>query len=196
MLLIWIMLVVILSIVVARSTDSASSGNLLAFLFTRVENTAVMPVLPAVSTPSPAPVPEPAAEPQVPAEPQQKTQEWQPLSEGKTAGKGVLESPELRTLDDGSLELTLSCNGTPGDFSLYHPTNVPALSVDLQGAWGSHVSLDQKIAGSCLYRIQIATHPTWMRISGIARDNSAALSARVEYSSRAGKIRIVFSSGT
>ncbi|WP_295637967.1 hypothetical protein [uncultured Mailhella sp.] len=196
MLVVWLVLVVILSIVVARSTNSASSGNLLAFLFTRVENTVLMPVLPAVSTPAPAPAPEPAAEPQVPAEPQPAPQEWLPLSEGKTAGKGVLSRPELRTLDDGSLELTLSCDGTPGDFSLYRPTNVPALSVDLQGAWGSHVSLDQKIAESCLYRIQIATHPTWMRISGIARDNNAPLSAKVEYSSRAGKIRIVFSSGS
>lgn len=196
MLGIWLVLVVILSIVVSRSTDSPSSGNLLAFLFTRMEHTAVMPVLPAVSTPAPAPAPKSAAEPQAPAEPQPVPQKWQPLGEGKQAGKGVLSSPEIRTLDDGSLELTLDCTGTPGNFSLYRPTNVPALSVDLQGAWGSHVRLDQKLAESCLYRIQIATHPAWLRISGIARDNNAALSARVEYSASAGKIRIVFRAGT
>ena len=196
MLLVWLVLVVILSIVVARSTDSASSGNLLAFLFTRVEHASVMPVLPSAGTPAPAPAPEPAQKTQTPAEPQPTPQPWQPLNEGKKAGKGVLSNPSMRTLEDGSLELTLDCSGTPGDFSLYHPSNVPALSVDLQGAWGSHVSLDQKFAEGCLYRIQIATHPAWLRISGIARDNSAALSAKVEHSPSEGKIRVVFSAGT
>lgn len=193
MLLVWLVLVVILSVVVARSTDSASSGNLLAFLFTGTEHASSMPVLPAVRTPEPAPAPKPAPEPQAPAAPQQSVQEWTPLSQGKTAGKGVLESPEIRTLDDGSVELTLSCNGTPGNFSLYHPTNVSALSVDLPGAWGKHISLDSKLQGSCLYRIQIATHPTWLRVSGIAKENNAVLSAKVEHSASTGKIRIVFS---
>ena len=194
MLLGWLVLVVVLSIVVARSTDSTSSGNLLAFLFTRMEGPAVMPVLPS-APPAPEPAPAPAPEPKAPDTPKPAAQEWVALHEGKQPGKGELSNPEIHTSDDGSVEILLTCNGTPGNFSLYHPTNVPSLSVDLQGAWSRHLRLDRKIDTGCLYRLQIATHPQWLRLSGIARDNNAVLSAKAEYNAASGIIRVVFSAG-
>ena len=191
MLLGWLILVIFMSAIVAHSTDSAAPGNLLAFLFTRTETSVPLPPLSITPprepmTSEPVPVPPPAAP--LPAE-------WTPLEQGRQAGKGVLGDPEVRVLGDGSLEVRLACAGTPGDFTVYHPGNVPSLSVDLQGNWSRSILFDRKLAESCLSRVQIAKHPKWVRVSGVARDGKRGLFASVEHSAKAGIIRIIFSAG-
>ena len=191
MLLGWLVLVLLMSVVVARSTDSAAPGNLLAFLFTQAEAPEPLPAVDPTPSPPPEPTPAPAS---APAETPQAP-EWVPLAQGREAGKGVLGEPRVRLLDGGAVEVRFACTGTPGNFMIYHPDNVPSLSVDLQGRWGKGIGVDRTLKEGCLSRVQIADHAKWIRISGVARDGKLGLSVKVEHSSSSGAIRLVFSAG-
>lgn len=187
MLLGWLVLVLLMGLAVALSARSHLPGNLLTFLFTREgpSETAVPPTqappdppLPSAPAPSVAPAPEPG---------------WALLKEGSRASSGSRGAPEITVLPGGAVEVRFLCQ-KPGNYRLYRPTNVSGLSVDLPGNWGRRM-VDRHLAQGKVRRIQIADHPGWLRVSGMPREEGKNLVARVEHSSRAGVLRIVFDLG-
>ena len=182
----WLVLVLLLSIIVGRSADSKTPGNLLAFLFTRGETSVPLP--PAPQAPpiavEPAPPPAPAAEPG-----------WQPLELGDMEGQGSLGMPKVTAPEGQRTEVLFPCAGRPGQYRLYHPTNVSGLSVDLPGAWGKGLSLNTALNQGPARRVQMADHMEhgrhWLRVTGIAR-SGGPLAARVEYSPSSRQLRVTF----
>ena len=184
----WLVLVLLLSIIVGRSADSKTPGNLLAFLFTRGETSVPLP--PAPQAPPIAVEPAPPAEPAPAAEPG-----WQPLEQGNAEGRGSLGMPEVTTPDGQHTVALFPCSGRPGQYRLYHPTNVGGLSVDLPGAWGKGLSLNTALPRGPVRRLQMADHMDhgrrWLRVTGIAR-SGGNLAARVEYSPSKRQLRVTF----
>ena len=187
----WLVLVLLLSIIVGRSADSKTPGNLLAFLLTRGETS--IPLPPAPEAPSivvdPAPAP-PPAQPAPAAEPG-----WQTLELGDAEGQGSLGMPEITTPDGQHTVALFPCAGRPGQYRLYHPTNVGGLSVDLPGAWGRGLSLNTALNQGPVRRVQMADHMEhgrhWLRVTGISR-GGGGLAARVEYSPSSRQLRVTF----
>ncbi|MDO5484320.1 MAG: hypothetical protein Q4F27_05375 [Desulfovibrionaceae bacterium] len=180
----WLAIVLLMGVVVAHNVESLTQKNLPAYLFEH--DSTPLPNLP----PPPAPAPAPKVE--KPAPPAPAAPEWTPLSHGQ----GALGKPEVQVLANGSVEVLLPCSGSPGEYRIYHPHNIPSLCVDLQGEWGRGISLDQRFAEGCLTRLQIAHHTKWLRVSGVARGGKRdALAPKVEHSSQKGLIRIIFHSG-
>ncbi len=187
MLLGWLALVLLMGLAVAWSARSHLPGNLLTFLLTRegpsetaVSPPPVPPDLPVSSAPAPSvtPAPEPG---------------WTPLKEGSRVSSGSRGAPEITVLPGGAVEVRFLCQ-KPGNYRLYRPTNVSGLSVDLPGNWGRRM-VDRHLAQGKVRRVQIADHPGWLRVSGMAREEGKHLVARVEHSPRAGAVRIVFDVG-
>lgn len=195
MLAAWLIAVGVMA--VAALGGGASTGNLLALLFTG--NSGGMPVMPpsAPAAPAPAPepapaptpesdpVPEPAVLPAVAAEPSA----WRDLPRGKRPGKGRLLPPRIEVRKDGSLLLLFGYEGTLGEHTTITPANVPSRSVDLHGQWASQITVDSRPQSGCVKRLQIASHPGWLRISAVGRD-ATPLAADVSYSDK--DVRIIF----
>lgn len=191
MLAVWLLLVC--GMAVAALGGGTSAGNLLALLFTG--NTSRPPIVPPpaappapapVPAPEPAPAPTPAPQPAVAAAPST----WRELPRGKRPGKGRLFPPRVETRQDGSLALFFPYEGSLGEYTTITPANVPSRSVDLHGQWSAQVTLDTRPAEGCVQRLQIAAHPGWIRVSGIAR-NGRALHADVRCTDK--ELRIIFS---
>ena len=136
-------------------------------------------------TPEPDPVPEPAVLPAVAAEPSA----WRDLPRGKRPGKGRLLPPRIEVRKDGSLLLLFGYEGTLGEHTTITPANVPSRSVDLHGQWASQITVDSRPQSGCVKRLQIASHPGWLRISAVGRD-ATPLAADVSYSDK--DVRIIF----
>lgn len=173
--------------------DGTSSGNLLALMFTRP---AVRPPVtpppaapprqqPPVQEAVPAPAPEPAPQP-VPAVPAG----WQELPHGKKPGSGRIFPPRLEVRKDGSLLLLFAYEGTLGEHTVITPANITSRSVDIHGRWSAQVTVDARPQTGCVQRLQIASHPTWIRISAISRGGHP-LAADASYSDK--ELRIIFS---
>ena len=194
----WLVLVLALSIVVTRGSHTRAPGNLLAFLFTRGERYSeplphAAPVEPQQPAPKPvaAPAPpKPVAAPQPAPDP-----DWIPLELGRKEGSGRLGEPEITTLEDGTVEVLFDCPGEPGEYRIYHPTNVAGLSVDLQGGWGRGLLVNRPLPAGAAQKVQIADHAEhgykWLRVSAVSR-GGGALAARVEYSPGTERLRVRF----
>lgn len=187
MLAVWLCLVG--GMAVAALGGGASSGNLQALLFTGpVAGTPVMtPPAPApVPEPAPAPEPAPVQEAAAPAEPSG----WRELPRGKRPGKGRLLPPQIEVRKDGSLLLLFPYEGTLGECTTITPANVTSRSIDLHGQWSTQLTVDMRPREGCVKRLQIATHPGWIRVSAIARgDRAPNVDARFTDK----ELRIIFS---
>lgn len=193
MLAAWLIAVGVMA--VAALGGGASTGNLLALLFTG--NSGGVPVMPPSApaapapepapapAPEPEPVPEPAVQPAVAAGPSV----WRDLPRGKRPGKGRLLPPRIEVRKDGSLLLLFGYEGTLGEHTTITPANVPSRSVDLHGQWSSQITVDSRPQSGCIKRLQIASHPGWLRISAVSRD-ATPLAADVSYSDK--DVRIIF----
>lgn len=168
----------------------SSTGNLLALMFTRpVARTPVTPPPPqplaqAESTPEPAPA---AATPE--PQPVAEVSPWRDLPHGKRPGKGRLYPPRIEVRKDGSLLLLFAYEGTPGEHTVITPANVTSRSVDLHGQWSAQVTVNARPQSGCVQRLQIASHPSWIRVSAVSRGGKP-LDADVSYSDK--DIRIIF----
>ncbi|WP_300810069.1 hypothetical protein [uncultured Desulfovibrio sp.] len=168
----------------------SSTGNLLALMFTRpVARTPVTPPPPqplAQAEPTPEPAPAAATpEPQPVAE----VSPWRDLPHGKRPGKGRLYPPRIEVRKDGSLLLLFAYEGTPGEHTVITPANVTSRSVDLHGQWSAQVTVNARPQNGCVQRLQIASHPSWIRVSAVSRGGKP-LDADVSYSDK--DIRIIF----
>ena len=168
----------------------SSTGNLLALMFTRpVARTPVTPPPPqplAQAEPTPEPAPAAATpEPQPVAE----ISPWRDLPHGKRPGKGRLYPPRIEVRKDGSLLLLFAYEGTPGEHTVITPANVTSRSVDLHGQWSAQVTVNARPQSGCVQRLQIASHPSWIRVSAVSRGGKP-LDADVSYSNK--DIRIIF----
>ena len=168
----------------------SSTGNLLALMFTRpVACTPVTPPPPqplAQAEPTPEPAPAAATpEPQPVAE----VSPWRDLPHGKRPGKGRLYPPRIEVRTDGSLLLLFAYEGTPGEHTVITPANVTSRSVDLHGQWSAQVTVNARPQSGCVQRLQIASHPSWIRVSAVSRGGKP-LDADVSYSNK--DIRIIF----
>ena len=168
----------------------SSTGNLLALMFTRpVARTPVTPPPPqplAQAEPTPEPAPAAATpEPQPVAE----VSPWRDLPHGKRPGKGRLYPPRIEVRKDGSLLLLFAYEGTPGEHTVITPANVTSRSVDLHGQWSAQVTVNARPQSGCVQRLQIASHPSWIRVSAVSRCGKP-LDADVSYSDK--DIRIIF----
>ena len=168
----------------------SSTGNLLALMFTRpVARTPVTPPPPqplaqAESTPEPAPA---AATPE--PQPVAEVSPWRDLPHGKRPGKGRLYPPRIEVRKDGSLLLLFAYEGTPGEHTVITPANVTSRSVELHGQWSAQVTVNARPQSGCVQRLQIASHPSWIRVSAVSRGGKP-LDADVSYSDK--DIRIIF----
>lgn len=168
----------------------SSTGNLLALMFTR-------PVARAPVTPPPPPLlaqaeptPEPAPAPVTPEpQPAPEVSPWRDLPHGKRPGKGRLFPPRIEVRKDGSLLLLFAYEGTPGEHTVITPANITSRSVDLHGQWSAQVTVNARPRNGCVQRLQIASHPSWIRVSAVSRDGRP-LDADASYSDR--EIRIIF----
>ena len=168
----------------------SSTGNLLALMVTRpVARTPVTPPPPqplAQAEPTPEPAPAAATpEPQPVAE----VSPWRDLPHGKRPGKGRLYPPRIEVRKDGSLLLLFAYEGTPGEHTVITPANVTSRSVDLHGQWSAQVTVNARPQSGCVQRLQIASHPSWIRVSAVSRGGKP-LDADVSYSDK--DIRIIF----
>ena len=189
MLLVWLSLVLCLGGIVAYNSGANGSGSLFAFLFPGSQQPAPLPpVVPEQPAPPPAPVITPPA-----VEPAKPQTEWLALQKGKKAGKGTLGKPEITVLDNGDVEVRFACTDAPGNFREFHPANIDSLAIDLMGAWGKGMLVDKRPNKGALKRVQIADHNEWLRVSGIARESTDQLEAKVEYAPTLKSLRIVFS---
>ena len=205
----WLVLVLLLSVVVARGTHSRGPGNLLAFLFIRGEYTEPLPPVMPAQTPPPATVidirppavvakpPVVAAKPAavVPEPAPASAADWVALDLGSYEGTGRLGPPTITALADGAVEALFSCPGEPGDYRLYRPTNVAGLSVDLMGDWGRGMFVNRTLAEGAARKVQIASHAEhgmrWLRVSAISR-SGGRLAAKVEHSAASNQLRVRF----
>lgn len=191
MLLVWLVLLVAMSALVAGATRTPISGNLLAFLLSSSPQPA--PVLP-VRPPQPAPEPTPPP-PVVEAPAPEPVPEWRPLPRGKKQGSGILKGPEVTQLADGSVEVVFSYQGEggkPGDpgSATAMRASARATSVDLHGPWKRLTYLNKAMGkGAVLSRLQVAEHPGYLRVSATA--HGPAPKEVTEYT--ADRIRIIFS---
>ena len=190
MLLVWLALVLSLGFLVAHNVNSDGSGNLFAFLFKGAKEPAPLP--PVVVQEPPKKEVAPVITPP-PAEPVKPKTDWIALQKGKKAGKGTLGKPEITTLDNGDLEVRFPCSDAPGNYREFFPANIDSLSIDLMGAWGKGIKVDKRPAKGVLKRVQMADHKQWVRVSGIARESTDRLEAKVEYAPTLKALRIVFS---
>lgn len=189
MLAVWLLLVCCMT--VAALGGGASTGNLLALMFTG--NVPRPPVTPPASPPAPEPAPVPVPAPAPAPEPQPAPAEasiWRELPRGKRPGKGRLFPPRVETRRDGSLALFFPYEGSLGEYTLITPANVTSRSVDLHGQWSAQVTLDTRPAEGCVRRLQIAAHPGWIRVSAVARDGGAP---QVDVRCTDKELRIIFS---
>ena len=159
----------------------SSTGNLLALMFTR-------PVARAPVTPPP-PLPLAQAEPTPEPQPVAEVSPWKDLPHGKRPGKGRLYPPRIEVRKDGSLLLLFAYEGTPGEHTVITPANVTSRSVDLHGRWSAQVTVNARPQSGCVQRLQIASHPSWIRVSAVSRGGKP-LDADVSYSDK--DIRIIF----
>lgn len=188
-------LIAVCGMAVAALGGGTSAGNLLALLFTgnAGPGTPVMPPsapAPVPPAPEPAPEPEPAPAPP-PAQPPAAVEPagWRDLPRGKRPGKGRLLPPRIEVRKDGSLLLLFGYEGTLGEHTTITPANVPSRSVDIHGQWSSQITVDKRPESGCVKRLQIASHPGWLRISAVGRDGKP-LAADVSYSDK--ELRIIF----
>ncbi|MBE6442274.1 MAG: hypothetical protein E7022_08120 [Desulfovibrio desulfuricans] len=189
MLLVWLALVLCMGCIVAHNAGTEGSGSLFAFLFPDTREPAPLPPVVVKEAPKPAPVPVITPPTEEPARPQT---EWIALQKGKKAGKGSLGKPEITSLDNGDVEVRFACSDAPGNFREFFPATIDSLSIDLMGAWGKGMRVDKRPDRGVLKRVQIADHKQWLRVSGIARESTDKLEARVEYAPTLKALRIVF----
>ncbi len=192
MLVVWLALVLCMGFIVASNTGTGHSGGIFAFLFPSPQEPPSLPpptiVQEAPKAGLPPVIPPPAAE-----LPRPQAEEWLALSMGKKAGSGTLGSPEITVLGNGDVEVRFACHNAPGNYHAFYPSNVRSLSIDLMGAWGKGIRADKFTDKGVLQRVQIADHRQWLRVSGVARESSGRLMARVEYAPTLKALRIVFS---
>lgn len=186
---VWLLAVCGMGLVALGGGDS--TGNLLALMFTRpVARTPVTPPPPVAPQPAPEPAPEPAPAPAAPEpQPVAEASPWRELPHGKRPGRGRLFPPRIEVRKDGSLQLLLAYEGSPGEHTVITPANVTSRSVDLHGQWSAQVTVDARPQSGCVQRLQIASHPSWIRVSAVSRGGKP-LDADVSYSDK--DIRIIF----
>lgn len=170
MLAVWLCLVG--GMAVAALGGGSSAGNLLALLFTGpVSGTPVMaPPAPTPPAPQPEPVPQPEPAPVETVAAPTETSGWRELPRGKRPGRGRLLPPQIEVRKDGSLLLIFPYEGTLGECTTITPANVPSRSIDLHGRWSAQLTVDKRPPDGCVKRLQIATHPGWIRVSAVSRD--------------------------
>ncbi len=191
-----IWLLAVCGMALAAFGGGASTGNLLALMFTQPVPRAPLtpppapprPQPPAQAEPAPAPS-APAATAAAPAPPAAPVPLWRDLPHGRRPGKGRLHPPRLEVRDDGSLQLLFAYEGTPGEHTVITPVNITSRSVDLHGQWSAQVTVDVRPRNGCVQRLQIASHPSWIRVSAVSR-GGRPLDAAASYSDR--DIRIIF----
>ena len=184
LLLIWLVLVLGMGFVLHMNTKSQNSGSLFAFLFTPPQGPQALP--PVVVAPQPMPIPAPVAAKEE-AKPKPEAI-WVPLQRGKKPGKGALTKPQVTTLANGDVEVRFSCSDAPGNY----PVNIDSLAIDLMGPWGKGLLFDKRPDKGVLKRVQMADHREWVRVTGIARNTSDTLTARVEYAPTLRSLRVIF----
>lgn len=189
-------LIAVCGMAVAALGGGTSAGNLLALLFTgnAGPGTPVMPPsapvpAPPAPEPAPAPAPEPVPEPAVQPAVADGPSAWRDLPRGKRPGKGRLLPPRIEVRKDGSLLLLFGYEGSLGEHTTITPANVPSRSVDIHGQWSSQITVDTRPQSGCVKRLQIASHPGWLRISAVGREGKP-LAADVSYSDK--DLRIIF----
>lgn len=192
MLVVWLALVLCMGFIVASNTGTEHSGGIFAFLFPSPQEPAPLPPPVTVQKAPKAGLP-PVITPPAAEHPRPQAKEWLALSMGKKAGSGTLGSPGITVLGNGDVEVRFACHGAPGNYHAFYPSNVRSLSIDLMGAWGKGIRADKWLDKGVLQRVQIADHRQWLRVSGVARESSGKLRARVEYAPTLKALRIVFS---
>lgn len=199
MLVLWVVAVVVVSILVGRSTKTEQSGNLIAFLFTGAvpleSLLKVTPPAPPTVVPAPLPTPklaEPAEpEPEVLPDASPAYSPWQPMPRGRALGKGELQIPQVTLLDNGSIQVLIDYTGKLGQITSFKVARPQAVSVDLHGVWNRMVMVDKRYSGKAvLSRIQVAEHKNYVRVSGIDSAGQGKLEAITEFSPT--QIRITF----
>ena len=188
LLLIWLVLVLGMGFVLHMNTKSQNPGSLFAFLFTNPEKPQALP--PVVVEPQPMPIPAPVAAKEE-AKPKPEAS-WVPLQRGKKPGKGSLTQPQVTTLANGDVEVRFTCPNAPGNYRQFHPKNIDSLAIDLMGRWGKGLLFDKRPDKGVLKRVQMADHREWVRVTGIARNASDTLTARVEYAPTLRSLRVIF----
>lgn len=191
MLLMWLILLMVMSGLVAGATRTPISGNLLAFLLSSSQQpTPMIPVRPPLPEPEPTPQP-----PVVEATAPEPVSEWRPLPRGKKQGSGMLKGPEVTQLPDGSVEVVFIYQGegdkpsNPGSATATR-VSAHAISVDLHGPWKRLTYLNKTMSKEAvLSRLQVAEHPGYLRVSATA--HGSAPTETTEYTSD--RIRIIFS---
>ncbi|MDR0379219.1 MAG: hypothetical protein LBI62_04630 [Candidatus Accumulibacter sp.] len=190
MLLIWFIAVGLLAVFLGDRMENRQAGDLVTRIFTEPAPSPATPIL-EHEPPGPAEA--------TPAE--TKTDDWMPMPNGRAPGKGRIGAPQFTTLPDGSLEIRLPYQGSLGGETHFVPreagTNarLDALSVDLHGAWEFLRQTDAHVGKSVVCRVQIYSHPEYVRVSAIActpKDDTHALAVQVLFSSE--QIRFLFSS--
>ena len=188
LLLIWLVLVLGMGFVLHMNTKSQNPGSLFAFLFTSPQNPQALP--PVVVAPQPMPIPAPVVAKEE-AKPKPEAS-WVPLQRGKKPGKGALTKPQVTTLANGDVEVRFTCPDAPGNYRQFHPVNIDSLAIDLMGPWGKGLLFDKRPDKGVLKRVQMADHREWVRVTGIARNTSDTLTARVEYAPTLRSLRVIF----
>ncbi|MCI7568653.1 hypothetical protein [Desulfovibrio sp.] len=168
----------------------SSTGNLLALMFTRPVARTPLPPPPTPPAAQPEPTPEPAPAPAEPTPPPVvEASQWRDLPHGKRPGRGRIFPPRIEVRKDGSLLLLFAYEGTLGEHTALSPANITSRSVDIHGQWSAQVTVDARPQGGCVQRLQIASHPSWIRISAVSRGGKP-LDADVSYSDK--ELRVIF----
>lgn len=162
----WFVLILGMSVVVAHTTRTEVSGNLLAFLLTSsapsrpIFRVSPAPPVPAAPEEPAVPAAPPASEPPAPA--------WQPMARGTGQGSGTLTGPEVIVLPDGGVQVLFNYEGTPGQATAFK-ANRHATSVDLHGPWRRVAFINRQMdKGTLLSRLQVAEHKGYIRVSATA----------------------------
>ena len=189
MLGLWLAILAALALAAGVSITGEQPGSLVAFLFSRPVTQVRLEPAPPQSMPAPEQAAAPEAPAAVPPSPQP---EWQPLARGNRRGAGSMSHPVLTGMDDGRVMVTFDYDGTLGDLATYVPDNVDALSADMQGAWKTDVSINQRLAkGLVCSRLQIFRHEAFLRISCV-RSGTVRGKLSVEAAARGTQWRVIF----
>ncbi|MBO4311481.1 MAG: hypothetical protein J5828_00595 [Desulfovibrionaceae bacterium] len=126
------------------------------------------------------------------AAPPDEEDKWQPLSQGRAAGKGSIEALTPLEHPDGSLELRLPYTGKAGQYAVYRPAGYveSARNVDLYGEWTKGPSLNLMLKQGDIKRLQAVRHPQAYRVAAVGKDTKTPLDVSVSASRDV--IRIVF----
>ncbi|MDR0578065.1 MAG: hypothetical protein LBI87_11180 [Candidatus Accumulibacter sp.] len=193
MLLVWFALAIAMAMALKIHLPSETAGTLVENLFSRPEAPPPESVL-KKEAPRPVPAPAPKIVPK-PAPVPPPDAAWRKLEHGRGGGTGRLGAPEIVERADGTIELDFPFQGTPGEIGFYRQDKKGALSVDLYGNFSLQRTFDQVLAKGLLHRLQIYPHPGFIRISGMARQQTPSPRLDAAAFASQDRLRVVFALG-